>query len=262
MAQRSKLVNSLVDLLFPPRCAGCSDLLDETERRNGDALCPACADAWNRAKQEVCQRCFLPICRCRCRTELLEQSDCKEYIKLVYYLHGKSAPVQNRVIYRIKNQRDRRTPAFLARELAKEIGAVGPNTIITYVPRRKRTVLETGTDQARELSRALSSELQIPVCKALRRRGRELEQKKLTPAERWRNARASYEVDREVDLAGREVLLVDDIVTTGASLAACVQKLLRAGAESVRCISVASDDANRSPVSAPLVKHAELSHFS
>ncbi len=257
MAQGSKLVNSLVALLFPPRCVGCDILLDEAEKRSDAALCPACKAEWDAAKQDTCGKCFSPISECRCMTELLEQSGCKAYVKLAYYQHGKSTPVANRVIYHIKNRRERRAPAFLARELARAIGEPSADTVITYIPRRRGAVLETGTDQARALAEALAKELDLSVCRCLhRRRGRELEQKKLTPAERWRNARTSYEVDRKFDLAGREVLLIDDIVTTGASLAACAKKLMRAGVSSVLCVSVATDDVNREPAAVPLIKHS------
>ena len=244
----------LIELLFPPRCAACRELLTLKEREGG-ALCTSCMAEWRAATEVKCEKCFLAAKECHCQTELLESVSCKAFYKAVYYLHGKDNPVQNRIIYRIKNTRDRRTIEFLAGELAELLPKDElENTALSYIPRRRRAYLENGTDQARELANSLSIVFGIPVLQCLtRKKGRELEQKKLSPGERWRNARASYAV-RDRAFRGMHVFLVDDIVTTGSSLAACVQKLLRAGAVSVSCIAIASDDGNRIPVAVALKK--------
>ena len=71
-----------------------------------------------------------------------------------------------------------------------------------------------------------------------------------------KNARSAFAVKNVQKLCGKTVLLVDDIVTTGASMAAGAHKLLRAGAEAVFCVSVSSDDTNKTP-NAPLLKNSE-----
>ena len=195
-------------------------------------------------------------------TEIQERAKCKGFYKLVYYRNGTRNYVPNRVVYQIKNKRESRTPAFLACELyemlsfhAKEESISLENAVLTYVPRRKSSYLKYGTDQARELARALSLHSGIPLAKCLiRKKGEQREQKTLSPAERVKNARASFAALNTEVLCGKTVFLIDDIVTTGASMSACARLLLRAGAESVYCVAVASDEINRMPKTAPLIK--------
>ena len=261
MAKGKGLINGLIELLFPPRCAACGALMSPTERETG-ALCARCMEEWRLAKEMQCEKCFCAATQCRCQPELLEHVSCHAFYKLVYYLHGKETPVQNRIIYRIKNTRDRRAVAFLTQELATALKhEVMDSAVVAYIPRRRIAYLETGTDQARELASSLARELGLPLLHCLKRKkGRDREQKKLGPEERWRNAKSSYAL-ADQSIKGKRVILVDDIVTTGASLAACVQKLLRAGATEVLCVAVAADDANRTPKMAPLIKSGEFAHF-
>ena len=250
----------LIDLFFPPRCANCEALLDFADLNETSALCEECLARWESEKQEPCGFCEKAVCECTCMPEALEKTGCKGLYKLAYYRHGTREFVQNKLIFQIKNTRARHTASFLAAELSGILpigeGCLSPEqTVLTYIPRRRVTYLETGTDQGRALARALEKRLHIPMGTLLvRRKGKQREQKMLSNKERMRNARTSYELRQGVSLVGKSVLLVDDIVTTGASMAACVKKLMRAGAEAVYCIAVATDDANQTPMGALPVK--------
>lgn len=252
----------LLDLLFPPKCAACGKLLDFTKAGELCALCDGCLTRWNAAKEELCGHCLSPVSACICMTDTLSRVRCKGLFKLTYYKQGNRSAVQNRVVFRIKEVRDFRTPRFLAGELAAALRAHEsemdlPNAVIAYAPRRRQAYRLHGTDQARELAMALSRRLQIPVFHGIiRRRGRQKEQKALTPRERLRNARASFLIRDGALVSGKTVLLVDDIVTTGASMAACAQMLTCAGALAVYCLAVASDDVNQNPaVQTPKSSH-------
>lgn len=261
----AKGIERLIDLLFPPRCAACGALLDFTSLENNRALCDTCLPLWFEEKQEPCGHCLCEVQNCTCVTEFLETAKCDGFYKLVYYRNRRGGAVQNNVIFRIKNKRDRRTPVFLATELEqvlrrkRESGELSlDNACLAYVPRRRSVVLETGTDQARALAEVLAQRLSAPVVDVVvRSRGKQREQKMLSPRDRLKNARASFVLRDAERIKDKTVLLVDDIVTTGASMAACVQKLKRAGAAEVYCVAVASDDINKSPM-APLIKNTDI----
>ena len=120
---------------------------------------------------------------------------------------------------------------------------------LTFLPRGNAAKLEYGVDQAEELARALSVLSGIPLKKLImRRRGKNKQQKKLSFDERIRNANASFRLARRAELSGKTVFLVDDIVTTGAGMAACTRLLRKAGAKNVYCLAAASDDANREQI--------------
>ena len=254
-------------LLFPPKCAACGTLLDFTKLEEQIALCEDCAMLFATEARDRCGRCFQEVSACTCMTELLEDVGCKGLCKIVFYRHGKNSAIQNKILFCIKNKRDARTVRFLSAELAKIVrmhvfaGAVSlENAIVTYIPRRRGAVLEKGTDQARELAKGVSRELELPFAVCLsRRHGNQQEQNTLSPKERMKNARSAFSVSNAKKVWGKTVLLVDDIVTTGASMAAGAQKLLRAGAETVFCVSVSSDDTNQTP-NAPLLKKIGSAH--
>lgn len=226
--------------------------------RSADALCKTCLAKWETEKSDACGYCMNAVSECTCMPKALETAGCMAFYKLTYYRHGTRSFVQNQLIFRIKNTRDRHAVSFLASELDTVIERAGVDalldpeqTVLVYVPRRRSAYLESGTDQAKDLAVALSKKTNLPIVRALiRKKGNQKEQKTLSTGERLRNARASYEVCADAPIKGKTVLLVDDIVTTGASMAACVKKLKRAGACAVYCIAVASDDANQAPLGA------------
>lgn len=245
----------LISLLFPPKCASCGELLKFEGFGSAElpALCPDCRKLWESEKLLTCGGCAKPVALCNCMTEELEKAHCNGYRKLVYYLHGKRASVQNRLLFRIKNTPDRRAVSFLAGELEEPVRELleGEHlnllqTGFVYIPRGRKAALETGTDQAKRLAEALSERCGIPVLPAVRRRwGRAKQQKKLRLQERRKNARRAYRLRETCDLKGKNVILIDDIVTTGSSMAAVARLLRSAGAERIFCLSVASDDCNQ-----------------
>jgi ComF family protein len=241
-------------LLFPPRCAACDELLDWFEVGHGsDALCPECLKKWNEAALERCEVCGEAVSVCRCLTEELGRAKVRELRKLVYYRARKNDTVQNQVIFRIKEGRDARTDTWLAMQLQKHLAAIvaeagEDNVILTYAPRSRRAVLKTGTDQARSLAQALSRQSGVPLVTVLcRAAGRAQEQKRLSAEERVLAAKSAYLLQGEATdaLKGMTVVLIDDIVTTGATSGACARLLRQGGALRVYCLAVASDDTNR-----------------
>lgn len=249
-------------LLFPPKCASCAKLLDFEKVGRYEALCRDCLSSFRDEQKEICLFCGQRVSDCTCVTELIQKAGCERLLKMVYYRHGRGDCVQNRMIFRIKNKRDLRTTRFFAKELAEEIRVCAKNgvfslqdAVVTYIPRRRRAVLERGTDQAKALAVAIAKELDLQAAPCLvRSRAGQKEQKTLSPKERLRNARASFSVKHDALILNRTVLLVDDIVTTGASLAAATRKLLHAGAGCVICVAASSDDCNRAPLSPNSIK--------
>lgn len=246
-------MSGLLNLLFPPKCPVCGELLEWYRHTPVMALCPSCRKTWEDEKLETCGLCSKKVHQCLCVTEEMRKAKCYGFCKTVYYRHGKSKPVQNRLIYYIKRHREKNAFCFLGKELLESVDRLmnteeilPENTVITYVPRSKGAYLQYGVDQARELARALSNATGLPLVSAILRHGRMGKaQKKLDLPNRLKNAGRAYEACEKTDLAGKDVLLVDDIVTSGATMAVCVRLLRRMGAGRVYCVAVAADDMQR-----------------
>ena len=128
---------------------------------------------------------------------------------------------------------------FLARGMAATV-AHEPVDVVTWAPTTPARLRARGFDQARLLARAVARELHLP-CRPLLRRNP-------GPAQTGRDAAARHTGPAfagRTPLAGRRVLLVDDVVTTGATVSAAARALRRAGAERVTVVAAARTPPSR-----------------
>lgn len=225
-------IDGLLRLLFPPKCPACGTLLLPEE----DVMCQGCFADYKAAKERACPQCLKPMHECTCPNRFLDRHGVHKVIKLFTYRPGEPDQVCNRLIFRLKRCDSEATIKFLADNLAKEIKTQmedGKRYAIVGVPRSKSAIRRYGGDHVQLLCRALAARLQIPNICAVRRIGREGAQKKKNYRERMSSARISYESNSSVDLCGYRVILVDDIVTSGATLAACAAAVRKCGARQI-----------------------------
>jgi ComF family protein len=126
--------------------------------------------------------------------------------------------------------------SHLAGAMAEVVGEPLPADMVTWVPLSRRRRARRGFDQAEVVARALGARLDVPVRSLLRRTRDTSAQARKGGAERRRALEGAF-VARE-DVGGR-VLLVDDVLTTGATAAACARTLKRAGAARVSVLTAA-----------------------
>lgn len=150
----------------------------------------------------------------------------------------------------------RQLAALMVRRLLPEHSARRAVDIVTWAPTSSARIAERGFDQAELLARAVARELGLPCRRLLYRThggpqaGRNRAARLGAPSFRARTSRR-----------GLRVLLVDDVVTTGATLAAARQSLLAAGIADVQCIAAAATPAMASPGAArtrPSARHLSL----
>lgn len=247
----------LRELCFPPKCSACHTLLDwraplECCEERG-ALCDDCLRAWRSETLETCGICARRVADCTCQPMLMTEAKCKGLCKAVYYQPRIASSVPNRIIYSLKQRHDRKAVHFLTAETSGTVEAVlareklaRETVLVTYLPRSRRAVLTHGIDQAEVLARALARSLNLPYAPLIeRRRGANLAQKDLTEAERVENAKHAFCVGKDADCRKKTVLLVDDVVTSGAGMAVGTRLLRKMGASCVIGVSVAVDAINK-----------------
>ena len=156
-----------------------------------------------------------------------------------------------KLIYSIKNTSDKDLFTFTARELEMLIwrkADLSGDCVIAYPQRSKRARKAHGHDQAYLLAKTVSGDLGIPLYRGIKNvYGRE--QKKLSEKGRGENAYKSYAIPEKYrdQLKGRRVILIDDIVTTGATAVSCAALCKLNGALSVSCFCVAKTPRKFSP---------------
>lgn len=247
--------NFLRNLLFPPVCTACGTLLTLSDyRKEAAALCPDCSKQWQAEQTELCGICLRQVGDCTCVTDEMHRAHVSALYKLAYYRNGIPNAVPNRMVYRIKEAPDRRAVGFFAGQLSQTIdkllqenGWNGNACLLVWLPRGSKNRLRTGTDQAKSLALAISAKTGIPACGLIRRLPRAgTEQKALTPLQRKQNAGAAFRLSQHKSIAnGLHILLVDDIVTTGASMAAADRLLRSLQPADITALAVLSDDVNR-----------------
>jgi ComF family protein len=104
-----------------------------------------------------------------------------------------------------------------------------PFDLIIPVPLHDKKRFKRGYNQSEEFANGLSESLEIPVFNDILTRGRNAStQTALSREARWANVANDYIINAEKKIKGKHILLVDDVLTTGATLEACSRSLLRA----------------------------------
>jgi ComF family protein len=134
----------------------------------------------------------------------------------------------------------------LARPLGDLLAAALPREqkfdVIVPVPLHWRRQWQRGFNQSEVLAWGIARRTGIPVVKALGRVQATVTQASLGNIKRRRNVAAAFRCKRAVLVAGKRILLIDDVMTTGATAAACALALKRAGAIKVALLTVARVD--------------------
>jgi ComF family protein len=212
-----KLLNALLDLLYPPRCVFCSRLL----RDASDPICPDCRAHLPCTGPSAEVRGLSPIAKC---------------VAPLYY-EGKV----RESLHRFKFAQRTGYAGIYAGIIGK---CIDENEIfcdsITWVPVSARRLRKRGYDQSRLLAEKLAQRTGLP-CEALLKKVRHTRPQSLTGdyAKRKANAKNAYRCTAPELAKGKRILLVDDIVTSGATLSECARMLRAAGAAEVFAAAVA-----------------------
>lgn len=235
----SRLLAHLLHLLAPASCLGCQVPLEELVPLLG--LCPPCRSRLLPYPRDGCPVCGRPLAPgapppgyvcgpCRAHPPAFHR-----LLALWHY-----QPPLDRVIHGLKFHRLDYLGGHLARCLAEELEAeMGRLDLVVPVPLHWRRRLARGYNQAEEIARPLATLLGLPLLRGLRRVRPTPPQTALSRRARLTNPRRAFRAQRGTLLAGKRVLLVDDVVTTAATLNAAAGALRRAGAEEVVALAVA-----------------------
>jgi ComF family protein len=221
-----------LDLLLPPQCVGCRAELADS--KGGILLCTACIKAIVPTDWSRCRRCAAttprPVDTCPwCRRHDLR-------FDAVAPLGRYGGELREMVLRMKRPGGDPLSAALgsLLSELRREELLIDAPDLVVPVPMHWRRRLLRGTNNTDLLAQALASmSPEMRVCQALVRKRNTLEQKNLKPAERFHNMRNALGVRAGYDLQGGRVLLVDDVLTTGATCNAAARALKAAGASRV-----------------------------
>jgi ComF family protein len=230
------------DALWPPRCLSCGAGVDQAGR-----LCPACWQRIDFIAEPLCRRCGLPFAFA-IPGEDFGATECGACLRQPPPFDRARAAMRygdasRKLILAFKHgDRTDAAPALAAWLARAAGGLLGDCDVIAPVPLNRWRLLRRRYNQAALLAQALARRAGKPVAvDALRRLRATPSQGGLTAAQRRTNVRGAFAVrPRWADrIAGRGVLLVDDVMTTGATVEACARALRAAGAARVDVVTLA-----------------------
>lgn len=210
------MIARLKELLFPRKCILCRSLL-------------------GREETDLCHRCRVDSPEYRCgRKKVPHIVD----LTAVWMYEGEV----RRSLHRYKFGNARHYAAAYGRLTAMRIARDLPEfDVLTWVPISAKRLRQRGYDQVALLAEAVGAELGVPAVNTLNKfRDNQANSGLKTPAERRANVLGVYKAVDPAALRGKRVLLLDDVVTTGATASECARVLLTAGAEEVYFAAVAA----------------------
>ena len=205
------LLHVLLDLLYPPKCPFCGRVLDRGE----EGWCAACREdlPWTQPEDgktvEGCDACLSPL----------------------WYRDG---PRNGMRRYKFQGgQEHARLFGGLMAQCLRDRWA-GEADLVTWAPLHPRRKRERGYDQAELLARRVGELCGLPVESTLEKvRSTAVQSQAGEDEARRANVQGAYRALAGLDLTGKRVVLIDDVATSGATLAQCAAALRKAGADCV-----------------------------
>jgi ComF family protein len=230
LAMRLFLVKDFLDLIFPRNCDLCGQTLFDRE----NCLCSVCIG-------------LLPVTTYHLRAsdnDLIDKVRGLSRIDLAmaflkFTKEGKSQQLLHQLKYRNKPQLAQELGVLYGRILAE--GQLKNRwNVIVPVPLHPLKLKRRGYNQSEEFGKGLSKELGIPLQNLLVREKYTETQTKKSRLERMSNVGDVFRLSSNKSVDNQEVMLVDDVMTTGATLCACANELLRNNAKTVDLITLAA----------------------
>lgn len=244
-------LTSLFSVLFPSDCHICGEPLFELSRL---PVCRECLAAMHPIGEKVCSVCGERLFSSYAFERAAREPRCGMCLRIAPMFaravaYGSYEAGLREMIHLLKFEGVRPAAAVLGRMLAEAISKLGAavpssETVLIPVPLHRIKRRQRGFNQAELIARAALKNLAEPprfrLCpRALERKRETTSQVGLTSHQRRANLRGAFVVAEPQSVKDKEVLLVDDVYTTGATVSECARVLLRAGASKVYVATVA-----------------------
>ena len=219
------ILDKILHVIAPHSCVVCG--------KEGSLLCAWCLPDSMEPLPSRCYRCYSAaadslVCRACRRQSPLQHV----WVRTWYEAHVK------RLVYGFKFERQQAAVVPLAQLMAQTVPYLDRATIVTHVPTASSRVRQRGYDHAALLAKAVARHLDLPYAPVLVRHG-QTRQVGARRAARLAQLQGAFRVKCPEAIAGARILLVDDILTTGATLETASRCLKKAGAKVVDGLVIA-----------------------
>jgi len=235
-----ELLRDLSDALFPPRCQSCRKV---AEKLTNDLFCPACEEKIQYIRPPLCPACGAPFPGAKGPDHMC--GDCLTAPKPFVIARSVAAfdGILLEAIHAFKYHHKTGMGNGLGKMMTGDFHSgmdMHDYTMIMPVPLHIRRLRERGFNQSLLLAKVLSESYAIPLDFVTLRRERDTPpQTAMGRKERQANIKGAFAVAGKERVRKQHVLLIDDVYTTGSTLAECARVLLKNGAAQVGVLTLA-----------------------
>lgn len=185
----------------------------------------------------LCRKCREKIMYCSERFILKKNNNDKGY---VYYSSAYYSDAMMEIILQLKYKLNYSSYHYIVELLTDTINKMQIDfDIITYVPSDRRTQKKRGFNQSQLLARGIGKNFSRPVKDCLKKVSRTKDQIGLSGSDRWSNLKNSFNVSDADSIKDKNILLIDDVITTGATSYYCAKELENNGAKNIIILTAA-----------------------
>ncbi len=216
-------LKNLINNIFPKLCVFCAREVVEEE----DFVCEECAERLVRLQGSLCKTCGCAVHRCNCNVP--------RTLSTARFVFWHSGFVKS-YVGTMKKKKFEELFNYGAGRMYKLICDSDYFLLadrITYVPRSRKAFKNIGVDPAYELARRISDKTGIVLEGYLSSAEKLYEQKELSTKERLKNVKGVFSMAENAPTPFGRIILVDDVMTTGATAGECAKVLKKAGANEV-----------------------------
>lgn len=236
----SEFIKEAYETLVISKCPACGAIV-----KYSGTLCDSCFSKYEKETAATCLFCNISAAECVCDTRDLKPTMPLRRTTYSYLFYSSKFPVSRDLIFALKRRSDRNVEKFFGRELSFRLkgflernGEKAEEWYITYPPRTRGSVSKYGFDHVKGLSKRIAKDMGFTWMKVFVHKGRKI-QKNLNYRDRIINAEKSIVFCPKADVKDKKFIIVDDVMTTGATLMRCQMLLLHNGAKCAFPVSIA-----------------------
>jgi ComF family protein len=234
-----ELINDVSDIIFPPQCLACAEIINQPAKQ---VFCSTCQEKIVFITDNFCPICGVPFLVCPAGTHIC--GNC--LVNKPYYTRARAVAGFETVImdaiHKFKYGRNVSTGnslgLFMANFSFPDFN-FSEYSLLIPVPLHIKRLRDRGFNQSLLLAKEMGEKYNLPVKFSLLKRSKfTLTQTGLNKAEREKNIKGAFVVAKKEKVTGKNIILIDDVYTTGATVNECARVLLKAGAQKVSVLTL------------------------
>ena len=228
------MTDQILNWLYPPACIACKVMLPVN--MGNFYMCERCEPLFARVELPICEKCGKNL--------ITQDENCASCFGKNFYFESNVSTfmyddLMKDLLHDMKFRNKKRIATGLGLLWAKHIECPDEDFLLTWLPMHPKKQKERGFNQAEVMAKQIAKGLGVPCRNIIRRVVDTPAQAGLHPKLRHENVKGAFEVNSGYSVHGTNIVIIDDIFTTGASINECARVLIEGGAKKIHARTLA-----------------------